>query len=284
MIEECKRMGIKVLPPDINESFEDFTVIKSSGDNFEKDNENNEKGKENIRFGLTTIKNFGAGIAHEIIEERKKNGKFLNLEDFISRIHNRSFNKKSLEALIKTGALDSFGERGELLANIESLLEYNKEIRDESKDQGNLFGGDMSVLPTLKLTKTEPVNQEVKLVWEKELLGLYISGHPLKKFEEQLKSKNINLKKTKEKAPAGTEVLIAGHIDEVREIRTKKGDPMAFVKVTDLFDTIEVVFFPSVLHKAIAFLTVGNCIVVKGKISDRNGDKSILADLVKKLE
>jgi DNA polymerase-3 subunit alpha len=284
MIEECKRMGVKVLAPDINESFEDFTVIKSSGDNFEKNSDNNEKGKENIRFGLTTIKNFGEGIAHEIIEERKKNGKFLNLEDFISRIHSRSFNKKSLEALIKTGALDSFGERGQLLENLESLLEYNKEIKNESKDQGNLFGGDMNVLPTLTLTKTDPVSSEIKLVWEKELLGLYISGHPLKKFEEQLKSKNINLKKTKENAPVGTEVLIAGHIDDVREIRTKKGDPMAFVKVTDLFDTIEVVFFPSVLHKAIAFLTVGNCIVVKGKISDRNGEKSVLADLVKKLE
>lgn len=284
MIDECKRMGIKVLAPDINESFEDFTVVKSSGGNFEIDSTNNEKGQENIRFGLTTIKNFGEGIAHEIIEERKKNGKFKNLENFISRIHSRSFNKKSLEALIKTGALDSFGERGQLLANLESLLEYNKEIKNESKDQGSLFGGGLDIAPTLKLAEVPPATSETMLTWEKELLGLYVSGHPLKKFEDKLKAKNINIKKIKENAPNGTEVLIAGHVDDIRQILTKKGDAMAFVKVTDMFDTMEVVFFPKSMQKSAEFLKVGNCVVIKGKISERNGEKSVLVDMAKKLE
>jgi len=284
MIDECKRMGIKVLAPDINESFEDFTVVKSSGGNFEKNSDDNEKGHENIRFGLTTIKNFGEGIAHEIIEERKKNGAFKNLENFISRIHSRSFNKKSLEALIKTGALDSFGERGQLFANLESLLEYNKEIRNESKDQGSLFGSSVDIAPQLKLAEVPPADSDLKLVWEKELLGLYVSGHPLKKFEDKLKAKNINIKKIKENAPNGTEVLIAGHVDDIRQILTKKGDAMAFVKVTDMFDTMEVVFFPKSMQKSAEFLKVGNCIVIKGKISERNGEKSILVDMAKKLE
>jgi DNA polymerase-3 subunit alpha len=284
MIDECKKIGIQVFAPDINESFEDFTVVKSSGENFEKDNQNNVKGKENIRFGLTTIKNFGAGIAHEIIEERKKNGKFKNIEDFITRIDNRAFNKKSVEALIKSGALDSIGERGQLLSNIETILEFKKEIKNESKDQGNLFGESGVAILKLQLKESEPASTEIKLAWEKELLGLYISGHPLKKFEEKLKAKNINIKKIKESAPNGTEVLIAGHIDEVRQILTKKGNPMAFVKITDLHETMEIVFFPRVLEKAKEFLKVGVCIVVKGKISERNGEKSVLVDIAKKME
>jgi len=106
----------------------------------------------------------------------------------------------------------------------------------------------------------------------------------LKKFEDKLKAKNINIKKIKENAPNGTEVLIAGHVDDIRQILTKKGDAMAFVKVTDMFDTMEVVFFPKSMQKSAEFLKVGNCIVIKGKISERNGEKSILVDMAKKLE
>ena len=116
-INECKRMGIRILPPDINESFSDFTLVKSENQN---DKTQNPK-QETIRFGLTTIKNFGEGISHIITEERKQNGKYKSLEDFLTRIQDRNLNKKSLEALIKSGAFDNFGERGILIANMDTL-------------------------------------------------------------------------------------------------------------------------------------------------------------------
>src|SRR5690606_11592287 len=111
----CEQLGITVLPPDINECFGGFTVIPQSGDN-----------PASIRFGFYTIKNFGEGIADAIIEERKRGGKFTSLEDLLNRVRHRNFNKKSLEALIMAGALDSFEDRGKLLANIDALLDYNK--------------------------------------------------------------------------------------------------------------------------------------------------------------
>ena len=114
-INDCKHMNIPVLPPNVNESFQDFTVVKVTGQ------------PDTIRFGLTTIKNFGEGIANTIIEERKKNGKFKSLSNFLDRIKDKNLNKKSLEALIKTGALDEFGERGQMLGNVENMLTYSKE-------------------------------------------------------------------------------------------------------------------------------------------------------------
>jgi DNA polymerase III subunit alpha len=290
MINECKRMNINVLPPDINESFEDFTVVKNA--------ENN---SEEIRFGLTTIKNFGEGIAHEIIEEREKNGNFQSLEDFITRIHSRSFNKKSLEALIKTGALDKFGDRGSMLSALENLLSLNKEIQKSDKDQTSLFGEmTQSEMPKIKLDENARATDEEKLAWEKELLGLFISGHPLDKFKEKFsnpKNQIINIKKSfvppkplaegekidwrkKRQEKLDTKV-VAGMIETIRIIKTKKNEDMAFVKIADLTDFIEVVFFPGTFLKYKDILKETNCIAIKGSLSERNGEISMLADQIK---
>jgi DNA polymerase-3 subunit alpha len=145
-IAECKRIGIPVLPPDVNESFSQFTVVKD-GDMYR------------IRFGLVTIKNFGQGISTAIIDERKKDGKFKSLADFLDRVRDRNLNKKSLESLIKSGAMDCFGiDRGTMMANIDLLLEYNKESASGHKDQDSLFGmmSDSSSVPTLRLVETPP--------------------------------------------------------------------------------------------------------------------------------
>ncbi len=270
IITECKRMGIPVLPPDINESFAGFSVVK--GVDGEKDK---------IRFGLTTIKNFGEGITNTIVEERKKNGNFETLEDFLTRIKDRNLNKKSLEALIKSGALDLFGERGLLLANLERILEYHKESAVES-NHDSLFGS-LSSVNSLSLVPAEEISIKERLTWEKELLGLYISGHPLDAFKEKINSQKNSIKKIKETGKNGETVVVGGMLEEVKPYLTKKGENMFFTKISDMSDTIEMVVFPSVLKESPNIFEPDQCIAVKAKISLRNGEKSLIAEKAKRL-
>ncbi len=272
IVAECKRMKIPILPPDINESYSQFTVIKGEEDR--------------IRFGLVTIKNFGQGIATAIIEERKKNGKFTSLANFLDRIKDRNLNKKSLEALIKAGAMDSLGiDRGTLLGNTETLLGYNKEQEKQSDDQTSLFGlmTDKSSLPTLKLADVPVIDQREKLAWEKELLGLYISGHPLDRYREVIDKRDMDIKKAKETLKDGDMATIACIVEEVKPIATKKGDAMAFIKLTDFSGTLEAVVFPRTLQEFRTAFTPDKCLAVKGKMSERNGQKSMIVERVKVL-
>ncbi|HVS79697.1 MAG TPA: DNA polymerase III subunit alpha [Candidatus Paceibacterota bacterium] len=273
VINECTRMNIPVLPPDINESFEGFTVVKTNGEG------------DKIRFGLTTIKNFGEGIAHAIIEERKRGGKFASLADFLDRVTDRNLNKKSLESLVKCGAMDAFGERGQMLANLESMVRYNKEGSTTAAGQTSLFGlmSDTSTIPTLKLDSAPPASQSDKLSWEKELLGLYISGHPLDRFKEKFAARGENIKLIKETKKEGQEVVVGGIIAECKDIYTKKGDKMLFLTVSDLSDSVEMVVFPRVYAEFHDLLKPENCVVIKGKISHRNGSVSMIADKVRLL-
>ena len=276
IIGECKRMQIPILPPDINESFSQFTVIKS------------ETGEpDRIRFGLVTIKNFGQGIASAIIDERKRGGHFTSLVDFLDRIKDRNLNKKSLEALVKAGAMDSLGHtRGSLLGNIETLLGYNKEREKQPDNQDSLFGlmTDTSSLPSLKLMEFEDAPVKEKLAWEKELLGLYVSGHPLDRYRETITKRDMDIKKAKETLKDGTEVTIACIVEEVKALTTKKGDAMAFVKVTDFSGTLETVVFPKTLVAFRSAFVVDMCLAIKGKISERNGEKSLIVDKVQVLK
>ena len=282
IITECKRMAIPILPPDINESFSQFTVIKGDAQSDAKSAEEPDR----IRFGLVTIKNFGQGIATAIIEERKKNGKYTSLVDFIDRVRDRNLNKKSLEALIKAGALDSFGhDRGTLLGNIETILAHNKEHEKRPENQDSLFGlmNDTSTLPTLKLAEVPPALAAEKLAWEKELLGLYISGHPLDKYREIIDKRDVNIAKVKEVLKEDESVVIAAVIEEIRAINTKKGDPMLFIKIADLSGGIEAVVFPRVLQEFKSLLVTDICLALKSKVSVRNGEKSLIIERVKRL-
>ena len=175
IVHECERMGIDVLPPDINESFGGFTIVE--GDD----------GKKDIRFGLYTIKNLGKDIADAIIEERKLNGVYKSLADFFERINHRNLNKKSVEALAKSGSMDELAERNMVIGNLETLLSFNKEARGSSS-QVSLFGEIGGVSAKLSLLPKEPSNKKEKLSWEKDLLGLYISGHPLDEYKEKIES------------------------------------------------------------------------------------------------
>ncbi|MDP6387797.1 MAG: DNA polymerase III subunit alpha [Candidatus Pacebacteria bacterium] len=267
-IIELKRMNIPVQPASVNESFGDFTVVDGK-----------------IRFGLHSIKNFGESIADFIITEREANGKFKSLSDFLERIQNKNLNKKSLEALIKSGALDQFEERGKMSSNIEHLLIYNKEHSADSQNQDSLFGElrEKGVASKLTLEKGTPASQTDKLFWEKELLGLYISGHPLDKFREKLKKDHKEIKETKEEMKSGMLTVISGIVEEAKTILTKNGEQMAFVRIADFSDSVEAVVFPRVFEKFKKFLEAEKCISIKGKISDRGGRISIIAEGVKEL-
>src|SRR3989338_3079514 len=175
VIDECQRMNIPVLPPDINESFKDFTVLKQTDG-------------DKIRFGLLTIKNLGEGIAEAIITERKTDGPFKTIDQLTRRVKNKDLNKKSLESLIKCGALDNLGERNLFLNNVDQLLTYARDSQKQhASGQTSLFGDQLNVpLPPLRLSPASPASSAEKLVWEKELLGLFVSGHPLRNYQTQL--------------------------------------------------------------------------------------------------
>ncbi len=279
IIAECKRMQIPVLPPDINESFSQFTVVRDS----QPSSQDASASQSKIRFGLVTIKNFGQGISTAIIEERKKNGKFTSLANFLERVKDRNLNKKSLEALIKAGAMDAFGERGQLIANIEALLHYSKEKNKTPDNQNSLFGG-TNVLDLVSMLKLEPApaaNMAEKLLWEKELLGLYISGHPLDKHREVLEKRKENIKHAKEHLKDGMVTVVAGIIEEAKPISTKKGDMMMFLKLADFTGSIEAVVFPRTYTEFKSLLVPERCLAIKGKYSTRNGTPSLVVEKVK---
>ncbi len=268
-VAECKAMKINVLPPDVNESFAGFTVVKNEGQ------------PDEIRFGLTTIKNFGEGIADSIIEERKRGGKFSSLQNFLDRITDKNLNKKSLESLIKCGAMDAFGERGSLLGNLETILEYNREKEKGPKNQDSLFAGFEPA--GLRLKDVPPANPNEKLAWEKELLGLYVSGHPLDRIRAKLEQKGLSIARTLAGSRNGQDQMVVGVTEQVKEIRTKKGDLMAFVKIADFTGTMEAVFFPEAYEESKPLFSGEKCLAVEGKISIRNGSMSLIANRVREV-
>lgn len=286
IISESKRMGIPILPPDVNASYGGFTIVdvgdkrRASTDGARRD-----FAKSEIRFGLYTIKNLGTDISDAIIAERKANGKFKSLEDFLQRIRHKNLNKKSFEALVKSGAMDGLGERGMMLANTEECLAYNRAQGKELTGQESLFGqmADQSSIPSLRLKPAAPAVKRDSLAWEKELLGLYVSGHPLEDHREKLAAIGNTIESVKTMLD-GMVVVVGGIVEDVRPILTKKGDKMAFVKLTDATGTLECVLFPEVFeNNKQLFETTDRCIKIKGKISERNGEKSIIVEKVKEL-
>jgi DNA polymerase-3 subunit alpha len=266
IIEECKSMGIEILPPDVNESFEEFSVVP---------NENQ------IRFGLNSIKNFGTNVAHAIVEERKRDGEYTSIENFLERVRSSGMNRRGLESLIQSGALDRFATRGRLLENIELLLAFQKEMNKRPEGQDSLFGS-TDTSRTLVLVDAEDAEHKQKLAWEKELLGLYVSGHPLEAHIKKLRGKP-SIADIKTKNREGTVTVIAGIIAENKTIRTKNGDKMSFIRLADLSDSIEAVAFPRVLTEHGELLATDSCVLLKGRISSRNDEKSFIIEAVRAL-
>jgi len=271
-IVECQRMDIPVLAPEINSSFKDFTVIKGE--------------KDQIRFGLLTIKNLGENIASAIIAERERNGSFKDIEDFVTRVNNKDLNKKSFEALVKCGAMDALGERNTLLANVDQLLIHAKEKqRHHSSGQRSLFGDAAeSTLPPLRLVSVPAAKNSEKLMWEKELLGLFVSNHPLQEHQPALRLERVTAIKDipNVRRPEGM-IKVGGIITKTQKIMTKTGRPMVFSWLEDLTSRIELVVFPNILEKYPDMWKENNIVIAKGKVNDRDGALKIICDDIKAL-
>ncbi len=264
-VEECENMGIAVLPPDINESLGDFTVVDD----------------KTIRFGLNAIKNLGSDVILKAIEQRKESGPFKNLEDFLLRAHTKNLNKKSWEALAKAGALDAFGERGQLLANTEEVLDFMREhFKAENTGQSSLFGKSLQI-GKLRLKDAVPATKDEKLIWEKEHLGMYVSAHPLDSYKQVLKSFTSVKQLTQQ--DLGTYKTMGGIISRLKRTLTKKNDPMAFFTLEDIGGNIEVLVFPKVMEKALPFLANDKIVQVSGRLSDKDEEFKLIADELREL-
>ena len=267
-VNECTVMGITVLPPDVNESNADFTVIND----------------KQIRFGLNAVKNLGSDIIETVMRERQENGPFLSLADLARRLRTRNFNKKSWEALVKSGSLDRFGERNQLLASTENVLAYGRdEQKQRASGQSMLLAGSNSTSADMVLRDAEPLAEKEKLSWEKEYLGLYVSAHPLKNHREVLTKYCTSIKDI-DASHDNSFRLVGGIITRIQNILTKKGDPMCFADIEDEQGKLELVVFPNIYSEFKALLAVDKIVLVRGRISDKDGETKLLADSLKSIE
>lgn len=267
LIDECKKIKIEVLPPNINESLKNFTVVP----------------KENkIRFGLLAIKNVGESVIEVITKEKKENGKFESIGNFLERVSSKDITKKSLESLIKTGAFDEFAERNQLLYNLESLLEWSKET------QKNKFNGQKGLFDTssfsnnIALKPTKQATNFEKLSWEKELLGLYVTSHPLEDFREILEKKTLSLIEIGNNLKS-TNIRVGGIISGIKKIITRNGKPMLFVKLEDLTDKAEVVVFPGVIERNPTVFQENKIVFITGRIDNRDNIPKVIASEVEEI-
>jgi len=288
LLEECKRMEIEVLPPDINESFKNFTVVD----------------KNKIRFGLLAIKNVGHNIVQTIVGERSDNGKYQSIGDFVNRIHSRDLNKKSMESLIKAGAFDKLEERNMLLGNLERLLSCSREIQNNKKNgQTGLFDG-AHVKTTINLEQMEPASTTEKLRWEKELLGLFVSGHPLEDYQKSIAKKATPISKILQeltktddqpgfplnvsdklfrKIMPGTRLKICGLITRIKKIITKSGRPMFFVKIQDLTGEIEAIIFPNSAEQFAPSLQENKIVVISGRVDFKEDSPKMIVESIEEI-
>jgi len=269
LVNECSAMKIEVLPPDINESLTGFTVVKDGL----------------IRFGLAAIKNVGKNLVEAVVQERKTNGPFVSIADFIERVRDKNLNKKSFESLVKCGAMDKLGERGQLLFNIEHILDFSREIQKaKNNGQVSLFEGLTKTnnsanngFAQLRLQEAPPATKQERLMWEKELLGLYVSEHPIKEYESYIE-KNALLCSKISAQMTGKKVRVGGIISKIQKIITKTGRPMLFVTLEDTKTKIEVLVFPKTLEQTATIWQEDKPIIISGRLDDKDGNLKLLCE------
>jgi DNA polymerase-3 subunit alpha len=270
-ITECKHMGIEVLPPSVNSSFHEFSVAN------DKSNP-----KAPIRFGMDAIKNVGKGAVEEILLARE-DGEFSSLNDFISRVNSRIVNRKTWESLIKTGAMDEFGDRGSLLNTLDVILSLGTKIQKErSSAQVDLFGSSddpTTNMPSIQLiAPAEEVAAHSYLLWERELLGLYLSHHPLDDFGPYLEEHTVPIHTLTEEMDDAI-CTIGGTIADIRQITTKNGQNMAFVKLEDRSGEIELVIFPNLYKDSASIWQRDTVVEVVGRVSARDKNGTLSQDI-----
>lgn len=271
-IAECQRMKIEVLPPDVNESFAEFGVVKDTG---------------KIRFGLSAVKNVGTGVIEAILEAREKDGKFTTIEDFAKRVNAGELNKKVLESLIKCGAFDSIlADRALLLENMERILTFSSQSQGHAANgQIDLFGGSGIDLPPLRLEKPEQkITTKEKLNWEKELLGIYISEHPTREYQESLMRSGAKSMVEISEELTGKNITIGGVITNIQKIQTRTKETMYFIMFEDSTGQAELIVFPKTIKQYPDLWQVGKILLVYGKVNTKDNQVKIICERAKELE
>jgi len=270
-INECKHMGITVLPPDINEGFIEFAIVP---------------GKKAIRFSMAAVKGVGVGAVEEIINARDKDGKFSSVEDFAKRVNVSRFNRKAWESLIKSGGFDSLGDRSDLLFNLDTLQAFAGKLQKEAlSGQTDLFGdldgfdGAKDMQPTVSMQKS-PVKHtdRERLAWERELMGLYISAHPLDNYDIYFEEQTVPLVEITAEHD-GKAAIVGGIISTLRTIVTKNGTKMAFVGIEDKTGEGEIIIFPNLYEKIGAKLVQDAVVKVTGRVNSRDRDGNLNSDV-----
>jgi DNA polymerase-3 subunit alpha len=268
-VADARAMGVPVLPPEINASAWDFEIEDIEG-------------KPHIRFGFSAVKNVGKGAVELIVNERLKNGKFKDLNDFARRVDLRSVGKRALECLIKVGALDVFGSRPALLASLDRLISIsNNHFRAAEAGQMSLFGDSTGVVEEITLPEVNNVDRREMLGWERELIGLYISDHPLTPYQDTFRQIVSYFSAQLGEAQHEEKVRVAGLVTSVRPYMTKTNKPMGFVTLEDIQGNIELVLFPRTWEKTRELLTVGQIVIVEGKVDANSQPPKILVDTVR---
>ena len=290
-INEARRMGIDVLPPDVNYSGLDFDIQERPADVESKARRDINlaypfpvpEGSA-IRFGMAAVKNVGEAPVNAILAAREEGGPFTSLEEFCDRVDLRQVNKRALECLIRVGAFDRFGKRSQMLEVLDQMVAQSASVHN-ARDSGQLSmfdlmgsaGGKQSVSP-IRLPDLEEVKGREKLQWEKELLGVYAMEHPLSLLNVDIRNLVTCGCSELDERYDGKNVMLAGMIVGIRTINTKKGDQMAFVQLEDMTGQCEVVVFPRTYAEVKEMLLPDAVVVVKGKAQARESQTSLLAD------
>ncbi|MBI5407753.1 MAG: DNA polymerase III subunit alpha [Nitrospirae bacterium] len=259
-INECKEMGIEILPPDINESTKEFKVIGNS-----------------IRFGLEAVKGVGSSALDAVIETRDHKA-FDLFFDFCSRVDSRRVNKKVLESLIKAGALDSFGNRAQLMFNLASVMDAAVRFQKERDSGQESMFGMMQQPSSPGMTAVEEWDESRRLAMEKEALGFYITGHPLNRYKEKFAELSITPTHDLPELEDRRDINIGGIVRDLKQIQTKnKGDLMAYITIEDLYGTIEVIVFPDVYKEAQNIITQETPVIISGYTDKSDKGLKIIA-------
>ena len=265
-INECKEMGLKILPPDINESEQEFKVTGNS-----------------IRFGLEAVKGVGSSAIEAILDTRNSQ-KFTSFFEFCSRVESRKVNKKVMENLIKAGALDSMGKRAQLMLALGSVMDAAlKTQRERASGQRSMFG--MHQTAPFTLPDTEEWEESERLVMEKDALGFYITGHPLNRYKKKLEEFSVTPTYKLQDLQDKEEVNIGGIARRLKKIQTKKkGDLMAYLTVEDLYGTVELIVFPDLYRESANELSQDTPIIISGQIDKTDKGIKIVAKKIVSIE
>ncbi len=269
VIHECARMGVKVLPPDINASHKNFAMITPD-----------DGSEPHIRFGFSGIKNVGEHIAEVIYKEREANGPFKTLEEFLTRVKDKDLNKKSVESLAKCGAMDCLGfDRNLILKNIDNILSFAKQTQEaNSSKQHSLFSGSkIDIVSKVKLDPAPLATEAEKLTWEKELLGLYVTAHPFTRYQEIMSNCLTPIKDLGGQSRS-TWLIVGGVIDSTKKKITRGGKPMMFVTIQDISASLELLVFPKTYETTKDVWVEGRLVCVVGKTSDEEGDDKLFVE------